>query len=81
MRVALAAVGQPPPLAALHDLFDDPLDDAFDDPLGDERSALRRRLREQLGGPLFGRLVLAEKARYEAARCTFLPNRATFTIE
>ena len=40
LRIALAAVGQPPAFAALHDLFDYPLDDAFDDPLGDQRMQL-----------------------------------------
>jgi hypothetical protein len=30
-RVAFAAVGQPPALAALHGMFDHPLNDAFDD--------------------------------------------------
>ena len=48
LRVALAAVGQPPALAALDHLFDHTLDD----PLGDERGALRRRLGEQFGHPL-----------------------------
>src|SRR5271166_1881756 len=55
LRIALAPVRQPPALAALHHLFDDPL--------GDERCALRRRLRKDVGRPLLGLLVVAEEAR------------------
>ena len=40
--------------AALHDLFDHPLDDPLDDPLGNQRRALRGRLRVQIGRPLLG---------------------------
>jgi hypothetical protein len=68
LRVALAPVGQSPSLAALHHLFDDPLDDAFDDPLGNERDTLRRRLRVELGRPLLGLLVVAEEARRQGLR-------------
>ena len=68
LRVALAPVGQPAALAALHDAFDDPLDDPFDDALGDQRRALRRRLREQLGRAVLGLLVVAEQARGQGLR-------------
>ena len=68
LRVALAPVGQPSALAALHDAFDHPLDDAFDDPLGDQRGALRRRLREQFGRAVLGLLVVAKQARGQGLR-------------
>jgi hypothetical protein len=68
LRVALAPVGQPPPLAALDDLFDHPIDNAFNESLGDQRGAPRRRLREQLGRPLLGFLVVAKQARGQRLR-------------
>jgi hypothetical protein len=66
--VALASIGQPPALAALHGAFDHPLDDAFDDPLGDERGALGQRLREHVGRPLLGLPVVAQQHRRQRPR-------------
>ena len=64
LRVALAAVGQTPPLALPHDALDHPFDDALDDPLGDERRAGGRRF----GKKFLGLLVVAQQARGQRLR-------------